>query len=34
MAAATGERENNVSNHLAKLRAAGLVRASLRELMA
>lgn len=28
MAAATGERENNVSNHLAKLRAAGLVRAS------
>ncbi|HEX2883529.1 MAG TPA: metalloregulator ArsR/SmtB family transcription factor [Candidatus Limnocylindria bacterium] len=26
MAAATGERENNVSNHLAKLRAAGLVR--------
>lgn len=28
MAAATGERENNVSNHLAKLRAAGLVRAT------
>jgi DNA-binding transcriptional ArsR family regulator len=28
MAAATGERENNVSNHLAKLRDAGLVRAS------
>lgn len=28
MAAATGERENNASNHLAKLRAAGLVRAS------
>lgn len=28
LAAATGERENNVSNHLAKLRAAGLVRAS------
>lgn len=28
MAAATGERENNVSNHLARLRAAGLVRAS------
>ena len=28
MAAATGERENNVSNHLAKLRAGGLVRAS------
>ena len=28
MAAATGERENNVSNHLAKLRAAGLVTAS------
>jgi ArsR family transcriptional regulator, arsenate/arsenite/antimonite-responsive transcriptional repressor len=28
MAAAIGERENNVSNHLAKLRAAGLVRAS------
>jgi len=26
LAAATGERENNVSNHLAKLRAAGLVR--------
>jgi len=28
MASATGERENNVSNHLARLRAAGLVRAS------
>jgi ArsR family transcriptional regulator len=28
MAAATGERENNVSNHLARLRTAGLVRAS------
>jgi len=28
MAAATGERENNVSNHLARLRVAGLVRAS------
>jgi ArsR family transcriptional regulator len=28
MAAATGERQNNVSNHLARLRAAGLVRAS------
>lgn len=28
MAAATGERENNVSNHLGRLRAAGLVRAS------
>ena len=27
MAAALGERENNVSNHLAKLRDAGLVRA-------
>lgn len=26
LAAATGERENNVSNHLAKLRTAGLVR--------
>ena len=25
---ATGERENNVSNHLARLRAAGLVRAT------
>jgi DNA-binding transcriptional ArsR family regulator len=25
---ATGERENNISNHLAKLRAAGLVRAT------
>lgn len=31
MAAATGERENNVSNHLARLRAAGLVRASRHE---
>jgi DNA-binding transcriptional ArsR family regulator len=28
MAAALGERQNNVSNHLAKLREAGLVRAS------
>jgi len=28
MAAATGERENNVSNHLARLREAGFVRAS------
>ncbi len=28
MAAALGSRENNVSNHLAKLRDAGLVRAS------
>jgi DNA-binding transcriptional ArsR family regulator len=28
MAAALGERENNVSNHLAKLREASLVRAS------
>lgn len=28
LAAALGERENNVSNHLAKLRDAGLVRAS------
>jgi Predicted transcriptional regulators len=28
MAAATGERENNVSNHLGRLRDAGLVRAS------
>jgi ArsR family transcriptional regulator, arsenate/arsenite/antimonite-responsive transcriptional repressor len=28
MAAALGMRENNVSNHLAKLREAGLVRAS------
>lgn len=28
LAAATGERENNMSNHLAKLRDAGLVRAS------
>lgn len=28
IATATGERENNVSNHLAKLRAAGLVRAT------
>ena len=27
LAAALGERENNVSNHLAKLREAGLVRA-------
>ena len=28
MAAALGERENNVSNHLARLRDAGLVRAT------
>jgi len=28
MAAAIGERQNNVSNHLARLRDAGLVRAS------
>ncbi len=28
MAAATGQRENNLSNHLARLRDAGLVRAS------
>jgi DNA-binding transcriptional ArsR family regulator len=28
MAATLGERQNNVSNHLAKLREAGLVRAS------
>lgn len=28
MAAAVGERQNNVSNHLARLRDAGLVRAS------
>jgi DNA-binding transcriptional ArsR family regulator len=28
MAAALGERQNNVSNHLARLRGAGLVRAS------
>jgi ArsR family transcriptional regulator len=28
IAAALGERENNVSNHLARLRDAGLVRAS------
>jgi DNA-binding transcriptional ArsR family regulator len=28
MATALGERENNVSNHLARLRDAGLVRAS------
>lgn len=28
MAAALGERENNVSNHLARLRSAGLIRAS------
>ena len=28
MAATFGERENNVSNHLARLREAGLVRAS------
>jgi len=28
LASVTGERENNVSNHLSKLREAGLVRAS------
>jgi ArsR family transcriptional regulator, arsenate/arsenite/antimonite-responsive transcriptional repressor len=28
MASALGERQNNVSNHLAKLRRAGIVRAS------
>jgi ArsR family transcriptional regulator len=31
MAAATGQRENNLSNHLALLREAGLVRASRHE---
>ena len=31
MAAALGARENNVSNHLAKLRRAGLIRASRHE---
>lgn len=31
LAAALGERENNVSNHLARLRDAGLVRATRRE---
>lgn len=31
LAAALGERENNVSNHLARLRDAGLVRASRHE---
>ena len=31
IAAALGERENNVSNHLAKLRDAGLIRASRHE---
>jgi DNA-binding transcriptional ArsR family regulator len=31
LAATLGERENNVSNHLAKLRDAGLVRASRHE---
>ena len=31
LAAALGERENNVSNHLARLRAAGLVRAARHE---
>lgn len=31
MAAALGARENNVSNHLARLREAGLVRASRHE---
>jgi ArsR family transcriptional regulator len=31
LAAATGQRDNNVSNHLARLREAGLVRASRHE---
>jgi DNA-binding transcriptional ArsR family regulator len=31
LAAALGERQNNVSNHLARLRAAGLVRTSRRD---
>ena len=31
MAATTGQRENNLSNHLARLREAGLVRASRHE---
>ena|SRR5512143_1257382 len=31
LAAATGQRENNLSNHLARLREAGLVRASRHE---
>ncbi|MEW6224706.1 MAG: metalloregulator ArsR/SmtB family transcription factor [Chloroflexota bacterium] len=31
MAAALGERDNNVSNHLARLREAGLVRAARHE---
>jgi ArsR family transcriptional regulator len=31
MAAATGQRENNLSDHLARLREAGLVRASRHE---
>jgi ArsR family transcriptional regulator len=31
MAAATAQRENNLSNHLARLREAGLVRASRHE---
>jgi len=31
MASATGQRENNLSNHLARLREAGLVRASRHE---
>lgn len=31
MAAATGQRENNLSNHLARLRDAGLVRAARHE---
>jgi len=31
MAAATGQRENNLSNHLARLRESGLVRASRHE---
>lgn len=34
LAAALGERENNVSNHLARLRDAGLVRATRHELNA
>jgi DNA-binding transcriptional ArsR family regulator len=34
MAAATGQRENNLSNHLARLREAGLVRASRHEVNA
>ncbi len=34
LAAALGERENNVSNHLARLRDAGLVRATRHEVNA